>query len=228
MYEFLLLDMDDTILDFKQAEHVALGKTLESFGLTPTEEVCARYSRINQGYWEMLERKEVTREELKSARFRDLFAEYGITADSRECAVRYMENLAEGHDFMPGAKDALAALAKNYKLYLVSNGTTHVQMRRIEKAEIAKYFQEIFISEQVGVDKPDKAFFDRCFAKIPGFQKNKAMIVGDSLTSDILGGINAGITTCWVNPNHKPARTDIPADYQIESLTQLEKLLKTL
>ena len=228
MYEFLLLDMDDTILDFKKAEQTALRKTLQSFGLEPTEEVCARYSRINQHYWEMLERKEVTREALKTGRFRDLFAEYGIVADSDQCAARYMENLAEGDDFMPGAKEALAALAQKYKLYLVSNGTTHVQMRRIEKAGIAKYFQALFVSEQVGVDKPDKVFFDRCFAKIPGFCKEKAIIVGDSLTSDIRGGINAGITTCWVNPSHKPARTDIPADYEIESLTQLEALLETL
>jgi 2-haloacid dehalogenase len=228
MYEFLLLDMDDTILDFKKAEYVALRKTLKSFGLEPTDAVCARYSQINQHYWEMLERKEVTREALKLGRFRDLFAEYGLTVDSLQCADRYIENLAETHDFLPGAEEALASLSPKYKLYLVSNGTTYVQAKRIENSGIAKYCKEIFISEQVGVDKPDKVFFDRCFAKIPGFCKEKAIIVGDSLTSDIQGGINAGIATCWVNPNHKPARADIPADYQIESLTQLEALLETL
>lgn len=228
MYEFLLLDMDDTILDFKKAEEVALKKTLRSFELEPTEEVCARYSAINQGYWEMLERKEITREALKVRRFGDLFEEYGIQIDSTLCAKRYVENLAQGHFFMPGAEEAVRSLAKKYKLYMVSNGATDVQMRRLSSAGIEKYFQRIFISQQVGVDKPDKLFFDRCFAQIPDFDKDKAMIVGDSLTSDILGGRNAGIATCWVNPKKKPARADIPADYEIEALSQLEALLETV
>lgn len=228
MYEFLLLDMDDTILDFKKAEEVALKKTLRSFSLEPTQEVCARYSKINQGYWEMLERKEITREKLKVQRFGDLFREYGIEIDSELCAKRYVENLAQGHFFMPGAEEAVQRLSGKYKLYMVSNGATDVQMSRLGSAGIGKYFQKIFISQQVGVDKPDKLFFDRCFAQIPDFDKNKAMIVGDSLTSDILGGRNAGVTTCWVNPNKKPARADIPADYEITALRELEALLETL
>lgn len=228
MFEFLLLDMDDTILDFKKAEEVALKKTLESFSLMPTPEVCARYSAINQGYWEMLERKEITRQRLKVQRFEDLFREYGILIDSELCAKRYVENLAQGHYFMPGAEEALVGLSKKYKLYLVSNGATDVQKSRLGSAGIEKYFQKVFISQEVGVDKPDKLFFERCFAQIPDFDRQKAIIVGDSLTSDILGGRNAGITTCWVNANKKPARSDIPADYEIQALSQLEKLLETL
>ena len=228
MYEFLLLDMDDTILDFKKAEQVALEKTLRSFSLEPTPEVCARYSQINQGYWEMLERKEITREKLKVQRFGDLFSEYGIAIDSALCAKRYVENLAQGHFFLPGAPEAVESLSKKYKLYLVSNGATDVQMSRLGSAGIEKYFQKVFISQQIGVDKPDKVFFERCFAQIPNFDKEKAIIVGDSLTSDILGGRNAGIATCWINANKKPARTDIPADYEIEALSQLEALLENL
>lgn len=228
MYKFLLLDMDDTILDFKKAEEVALKKTLESFSLTPTQEVCARYSAINQGYWEMLERKEITREKLKVQRFGDLFREYGIQVDSALCAKRYVENLAQGHYFMPGAEEALCRLSKKYKLYLVSNGNTDVQMSRIASANISQYFQQICISQEMGADKPDIKFFDRCFAKIPDLDKSKTMIVGDSLTSDIQGGRNAGIATCWVNANKKPARADIPADYEIQALSQLEALLDNL
>lgn len=228
MYEFLLLDLDDTILDFKMAERIALSKTLQSFGLEPTEKVCARYSQINQLHWEMLERKELTREQVKVGRFEMLFAECGLQVSSEACARRYMENLAQGHYFLPGAEAAVARLSEKYKLYLVSNGTTDVQMSRLGSAGIGKYFQEIFISQAIGVDKPDKVFFDRCFARIPGFEKQKAMIVGDSLTSDIQGGRNAGIATCWVNPKEKPAREDIPADYQIKALSELEELLGTL
>lgn len=228
MYQFLLLDMDDTILDFKEAERVALHKTLRSFGLEPTQEVCARYSHINQLHWEMLERKEITIEKLKVRRFQIFFQEYGIEADSHLCAQRYMENLSQGHYFLPGAEEAVRHLSEKYKLYLVSNGTTSVQLSRLKSAGIGKYFQKIFISQDVGVEKPDGEFFRRCFAQIPELDKAKTMIVGDSLTSDILGGRNAGITTCWINPKKKPARKDIPADYEIKALSELEALLEAL
>ena len=224
MIEFLLLDLDDTILDFHKAEYIALGKTLESFGLEPSEQVRAHYSLINKAHWERLERKELTREQVLVGRFGVLFSEYGITVDPRECARRYEQNLSVGHYFLPGAREALESLSRKYKLYMVSNGTARVQIGRLESADISHFFREIFISQQVGVNKPDKEFFTRCFAKIPDFDPKKAIIVGDSLTSDIQGGINAGIATCWVNPGHKPQT--IPADYEIESLAQLEELLE--
>ena len=228
MFKFLLIDMDDTVLDFKKAEYVAIRKTLAEAGLDPTDTVCARYSEINDGYWKRLERKEVTRRQLQVGRFADLFAELGVVADGEACADRYMENLAQGHDFMPGAEEALQALSKKYKLYLASNGNTDTQRSRIALAGIEKYFEAIFISGEVGVNKPDKGFFDHCFAKMEGFDPQKALIVGDSLSSDILGGKNAGISTCWVNPGHKVAPPELQPDYQIESLTQLEALLETI
>ena len=228
MTEFLFIDMDDTVLDFKKAEHVAIRKTLREAGIEPTDQVCARYSQINKGYWERLERKEVTRDELQVGRFADLMAEYHVTADAERCAARYMEHLSEGHYFLPGAEAALLSLSQKYQLYLASNGNTETQKSRIASAGIEKYFREIFISGVVGVNKPDKSFFDYCFARIPGFDSAKAMSVGDSLTSDILGGKNAGIATCWVNPEHKPANPDIIPDYEIESITQLEALLATI
>lgn len=228
MFDFLFIDLDDTVLDFKKAEHVALCKTLSEAGIEPSDGVCARYSQINRSYWERLERKEVTREQLQIGRFTDLMAEYGVQGDARWCAGRYMENLGMGHYFLPGAEEALCSLSQRYKLYLASNGNTKIQKSRIASAGIEKYFEEIFISAAVGADKPDKGFFDYCFARIPGFNPKKAMIVGDSLSSDILGGKNAGITTCWVNPAHKPCREGIIPDYEIESLSQLEALLKTV
>lgn len=228
MFKFLLIDMDDTVLDFKKAEYVAIRKTLAEAGLDPTDTVCARYSEINDGYWKRLERKEVTRRQLQVGRFADLFAELGVVADGEACADRYMENLALGHDFMPGAEDALQALSQKYKLYLASNGNTDTQRSRIALAGIEKYFEAIFISGEVGVNKPDKGFFDHCFAKMEGFDPQKALIVGDSLSSDILGGKNAGISTCWVNPGHKVAPPELQPDYQIESLSQLEALLETI
>lgn len=228
MFEFLLIDMDDTVLDFKKAEYVAIRKTLQDAGLDPTDAVCARYSEINDGYWKRLERKEVTRRQLQVGRFADLFAELGVVADGESCADAYMKNLGVGHYFMPGAEEALQALSKKYKLYLASNGNTDTQKSRIASAGIEKYFEAIFISGEVGVNKPDKGFFDHCFAKMEGFDPEKALIVGDSLSSDILGGKNAGIATCWVNPGHKVAPPELQPDYQIESLSQLEALLETI
>ena len=228
MFKFLLIDMDDTVLDFQKAEYTAIRKTLAEAGLDPTDEVCQRYSQINDGYWKRLERKEVTRRQLQIGRFTDLFAEFRITADGEKCADRYMENLAKGHDFMPGAEEALQSLSEKYKLYLASNGNTDTQRSRIALAGIEKYFDGIFISGEIGVNKPDKLFFDRCFAQIKKFDPAKTMIVGDSLSSDILGGKNAGIATCWVNPNRKTAPAELQPDYQIESLTQLEALLNNI
>jgi 2-haloacid dehalogenase len=226
--EFLLLDLDDTILDFKKAEQVALGKTLQQFYLDPTPEVCARYSAINKSYWEMLERKEITREQLRPGRFEMLFKEYGMAVDAHACAREYEANLSQGCFFLPGARQTLPILAKKYKLYIVSNGNLHVQKGRLEGSGILPFFRDCFISEQMGAAKPHPVFFRNCFARIPDFDPTKAMIVGDSLTSDILGGKQAGILTCWVNPKGLPCPADLRPDYQIEALTQLPELLEQL
>lgn len=226
MIEFLFLDLDDTILDFQKAERLALAKTLESFGLPPTDTVLARYHQINREHWERLERKELTRQQVLVGRFAALFAEMGLSAQAEQVARAYEENLSQGHYFLPGAEEALRSLRKKYKLYLASNGTARVQAGRLKSAGIIPYFQEIFVSEEMGYNKPDPAYFDACFARIPGFRKDRAMMVGDSLTSDILGGIQAGIATCWVNPHRKTG--SIRPDYEIESIVQLEALLKNL
>lgn len=228
MVEFLFIDLDDTILDFQKAEYLALRKTLTDFGIEPTEERCALYSRINQQHWQALERGELTRAQVLVGRFATLFDRLGVRADAEACSVRYAQNLSVGHYFLPGAREAVESLAGKYKLYLASNGTKKVQASRLESADISSFFADIFISQDMGADKPARAYFDRCFARIPEFDPARAMIVGDSLSSDIQGGINAGIATCWVNPDHKPGRPDIKADYEIEYLSQLEALLETL
>lgn len=228
MFEFLFIDLDDTILDFKKAEFVAVQKTLKAFGIEPTPQVCQRYSEINRLYWEALERKELTREQVLVGRFAMLFSEHNMQIDATQCARQYEANLSVGHYFLPGAEEAVKSLSAKYKMYLASNGTAKVQWSRLESAGIGKYFQDIFISQEIGANKPSVAYFESCFARIPGFDKSKAMIVGDSLSSDMLGGKNAGIATCWVNSGHKKCSPDICPDYQIESLSELEALLKTL
>ena len=225
MIEILFLDLDDTILDFHKAERIALAKTFRAFGADPTETVLNRYHVINKEHWERLERREITREQTLLGRFQALFQEMGIPVDPEAVAREYEKNLAIGHYFLPGAEEAVASLSEKYELYLASNGTASVQKGRLTSANLYRYFRQVFVSQEIGYNKPSREYFDACFARIPGFDRKKAMIVGDSLTSDILGGKNAGIRTCWVNASHAPGRADILPDYEIEALSQLEALL---
>ena len=228
MIEFLFLDLDDTILDFHKAEHIAISKTFREFGIEPTEEVLSRYSQINKSCWHKLELGLWDRETVLVQRFALLFAEYGIVQEGTPVARAYEKNLGIGHWFLPGAEEAVESLSKKYRLFLASNGTASVQKGRMTSANLYRFFEKVFVSQELGYNKPAPEFFQRAVAQIPGYDPEKAMMVGDSLTSDILGGINAGIKTCWVNPKHLPADPAIPADYEIESLSQLEALLQTL
>ncbi len=228
MIEFLFLDLDDTILDFGKAERIALSKTLRQFGIEPEDSICTRYSQINRAHWEMLERREITRQQVLTGRFHVLFKELGKEADPAELAACYESHLASGHDFLPGAEEALKSLSGRYRLFIASNGTGNVQYTRMKSAKLEPYFEKVFISEQLGADKPSPAFFAACFDQIPGFRREKAMIVGDSLTSDILGGQNAGIATCWVNPCGKPRMKEIRVDYEIKTLSELPELLEKI
>ena len=228
MMEFLFLDLDDTILDFHKAERIALSKTLKDFGLEPTEAVLSRYHLINRQHWERLERGELTRAQVLTGRFQVLFEELGHTVEPADVAKAYEHNLGIGHYFLPGAQEAVQRLHQKYRLFLASNGTASVQHSRLTSAGLYPYFEKVFVSQEIGFNKPSKEYFNACFSQIPGFEASKALMVGDSLTSDILGGFQAGMKTCWVNPNHQNPRADIPADYEIESITQLEALLETL
>ena len=226
--KYLFFDLDDTLLDFHKAEAWALRQALRRSGVEPTDAIAARYSEINQSQWELLEERKITRQQVLVRRFQLLFQELGVDASCEETQECYENMLAKGHDFMSGAQELLETLKRKYEMYLVSNGTAMVQDARLRDSGIEKYFKGIFISERVGVDKPQKEFFDRSFATIPAFDPGQAMIIGDSLTSDIQGGNNAGIRTCWYNPKHKPRRDDIHVDYEIAELMELPKLLDTL
>ena len=228
MIEYLFLDLDDTILDFHKAEQVALSKTLRDFGIDPTETVLSRYHVINKWHWEQLELGKMTRDQVQTGRFRVLFAELGVAADPAAVTARYMENLSVGHYFLPGAEETVELLSKKYRLFLASNGTASVQKGRMTSANLYRFFEQVFVSEEIGHNKPAKEYFETAFARIPGFDPRKALMVGDSLSSDIKGGNNAGIRTCWVNPGHQSANPEIPADFEIEALARLPELLETI
>lgn len=225
---FVFLDLDNTILDFDWAERRALSVAFREVGLDPDPKLLARYNAINRLQWELLEDGILTREQVLLRRFEILFEEHGIRASAAAVGDRYENLLADGYQFIPGAEELLRTLFGRYRLFLASNGSASVQEARIASSGIAKYFEGIFISEELGADKPAKEYFDRCFAQIPGFDPERALMVGDSLTSDIRGGINAGIRTCWFNPSGRIMDREIRPDYEIRSLDKLPLLLDRL
>ena len=229
MIQYLFLDLDNTILDFSKAESIAIRKTMCAYGLEPTDELAARYSAINDWHWKALERGELTKPEVVTRRFAVFFGEHGIDVDADAVAKTYETFLSQGHWFLPGAEKAVKEeLFGRYRLFLASNGTPVVQQGRMTSADLYPYFEQSFISEEIGYNKPAKEYFEIAFSRIPGFDPAECIMVGDSLTGDIQGGKNAGLRTVWVNPNHKPAPDHLKPDYEIESLSQLEALLETL
>lgn len=228
MIRNVLFDLDDTLFDFHKAEKIALTKTLVHFGIDPTEETLALYSTINAAHWKRLELGEISREEVKVGRYRELFKTIGIECDPVKATAYYESMLAIGHYFMPGAPELLEELYRKYRLYIVSNGTAKVQEGRIGSSGIAKYMDGIFISQILGANKPDKQFFDICFAEIPDFSLSETVIIGDSLSSDIKGGINAGITTVWFNPKGIENDNNIKPDYTIKELSEVPGLLSQI
>lgn len=225
MTRFVFLDLDDTILDFHRTERAALTKALLECGILPTEAVLSRYHQIDRQHWQRLERGELTHTQVQEGRFRVLLTELGAALDPAEVNRRFRENLCGEQYFLPQAREAVERLRQNHRLFLASNGTAAVQHARLTGAGLYPYFEQVFISEEIGFNKPSREFFDACFARIPGFDKSSAIMVGDSLTSDILGGLRAGLRTCWLNPARLPPDPAIRPDCEIRSLAQLEALL---
>lgn len=225
MMEFVFLDLDDTILDFHRTEQDSLTKTLRECGIEPTEAVIACYRQIDRQHWQRLERGELTHTQVQQGRFRVLLDELGVALDAAEVNRRFRAHLCGDQYFLPQARQAVEQLHRHHRLFLASNGATSAQHARLERAGLRPYFEQVFISEEIGFNKPSGEFFDACFARIPGFDRERAVMVGDSLTSDILGGIRAGLRTCWLNPARRPPDPAIRPDWEIQSLAQLEALL---
>lgn len=226
MIKNILFDLDDTILDFKMAERVALTKALTQLGIEVNDYIVKQYSKYNISQWKRLELGEITREEVKVNRYKLLFDEFKFDISPQKATALYENNLCIGHYFIDGAQDIIQKLwDEEYNLYLVSNGAKRVQDSRLESAGISKYFKGIFISETVGYEKPNKEFFDYCFSHISDFKRDETVIIGDSLSSDIKGGLIAGIKTIWFNPNHEINTSAVKPDYEIDLLSQISSCL---
>ena len=225
MIKNIFLDLDDTILDFHRGEREAITETLEHFGVGVTDELIARYRAFNRSCWEALERGEMERDDVLTRRFALFFESVGKRASATEVQAYYEVKLSEGCYFLEGAEELLGELSGKYRLYITSNGTAFVQDRRIKASGIAGYFDGIFISERMGAHKPSAEFFDACFAQMDEPERESTVIVGDSLTSDILGGINAGIHTCHYTLGREIEYTDIKPEYSARYLYEIPEII---
>lgn len=224
MIKAILWDIDGTLLDFLKSEDHGIRTCFQEFGLGEcTDEMLARYSAINRKWWEKLERGECTKSEVLVGRYREFFASEGINCNEVEAFNdAYQIHLGDKAFFHDGGEEAVHALTGRYLQYAVTNGTAVAQERKLQKSGLDQLLDGIFISEKLGFEKPDVRFFDAVFAAIP-CKKEECIIIGDSLTSDMQGGINAGIEHWWYNPKDLPA--DRKVDRIIRHLSEIPHLL---
>jgi 2-haloacid dehalogenase len=220
-YAWLLFDADGTLFDYDRAETMALSRTFEQNGLAYKPAYLDTYARINAQMWLEFEQGSITQERLRTKRFERLFKAVGIDADPLLFGRTYIQRLAEGIYLIDGAVELLSELYGRFGLLLITNGIPEVQRPRLASSALARFFPEMVISGEVGAAKPAKRIFDVAFAKMGHPDKEEALIIGDSLTSDIQGGCNYGIDVCWFNPNGKPNDLDLHIQYEIQRLDQL-------
>lgn len=228
MIKVLLWDIDGTLLDFGKAEQYAIRKCFSIFDLgVCTDEMLSRYSEINRQYWERLERREITREEVLLGRFRDFFAGEGLDGSCAQAFnEEYQLRLGDRVFFCDDGYEVVRRLRSKVKQYAVTNGTRIAQERKLENSGLGKLFDGVFISEQVGADKPSREFFEAVWKEIGRYKGEEAAIVGDSLTSDMRGGNNAGILSFWYNPHGKKNSAGVHIDREISDLRELEYLFE--
>ncbi|PDZ48235.1 noncanonical pyrimidine nucleotidase, YjjG family [Bacillus sp. AFS094611] len=225
-YKTLLFDVDDTLLDFQKAEKVALRMLFEERGIPLTKEVEAQYKKINKSLWEAFEEGELNRDEVVNTRFSILLKEYGEEVDGILFENNYRSYLEEGNQLMQGAFELISQIQSEYDLYIVTNGISKTQDKRLRNAGLHPLFQDIFVSEDTGFQKPMKEYFEYVFERIPNFVPEEGLIIGDSLSADIKGGYVAGIDTCWFNPEKKLNDSEIVPTYEVQNFEELYALLK--
>ncbi|WP_210468702.1 YjjG family noncanonical pyrimidine nucleotidase [Sporosarcina sp. 6E9] len=224
-YEMILFDVDDTLFDFGKSEKLALYKTFTEFGLpTGLVDYEVDYQEISKVLWRDLEQGLITITDLGIERFKRLFLSNELDIDAEVFSRAYLENLGNKTHLVEGAVELCDNLSA-YRMAIITNGFTEVQKSRIEGSPLCNMFEHMIVSEEVGYQKPEKEIFDHTFSKLQLTNSAKVLIVGDSLTSDIQGGINYGIDTCWFNPHLKENNLEIAPTYEIRKLTDLLKII---
>lgn len=230
MIKTILWDIDGTILDFHSSAENSLKNTFKKFGYGEiTAELLHMYEGINDVYWRKLEKGEITKEKLLVERFVEFFRKIGIeNARAKEFNQAYLNGLLDTIVFMPEAYETVKKLHLKYKQYIVTNGVKQLQHKKISKAKIEEFFDDIFISDEIGYEKPQIEFFNHVFDRIEPQNRDEVIIIGDSLTSDIAGGIRSGIHTCWYHPSNEENHSDIKPECTVTSHLAFQELLKQL
>ncbi len=224
-YTWLLFDADGTLFDYEQAEAQALRATFEQFGHPYAARHLELYRPINHQLWLDLERGAVTPAVLQVRRFELLLEALGLHDDAQAFGARYLHNLAGAWALMDGAEETVRILHRTHKLLVITNGLSSVQRPRLEASPIGRYFDGVVISEEVGAAKPGRAFFDVAFARMDHPDRTQVLLIGDSLSADIQGGIEYGIDTCWYNPRRLPRPEGLDIRYEISALPRLVELV---
>lgn len=222
-YQWLLFDADNTLFDYDKAEAAALANSFQQFGLDFDQTTGAQYRTINAQIWHDYELGHITQQDLRAERFRRLFTAVHLPTDAEAFSRQYLVNLSQAGHLLDGAEALLRRLAASYHIAIITNGIADVQRPRLAASSIHDLVEAFVISEEVGVAKPDPAIFDVAFARMGQPAKSEVLIIGDSLSSDMQGGLNYGIDTCWYNPAGKTA--SLPVTYEIRQLDELLSIL---
>jgi len=222
-YKVILADIDNTLLDFDAGTRDSLNQLLESYGLTLTAELEQRFHGINNRLWKQYEHGEIPKSRIFETRFAEFLGSLGVEADPLEANEAFARGLRQSGVLMPHCRELLDALQGKYRLFGVTNGVVTTQLPRLEKSGLNRYFEQVFISEAMGCKKPEPEFFEKVFETIGPVEKSECILLGDSLTSDMQGGRNAGIDTCYLGKDTGDPRCDYVISDLLEFLDILER-----
>lgn len=231
-YEVILLDIDDTVFDYKTTENTAMMNVFKDFNyfdkynLDDYNNFRNEYKIVNSSLWKKLEEGKTTLDELKVERFKQTFKNLGLDYDGEAFGNQYVKRLSESIFFFEGAEDLLKYMYENYKVVVVTNGIKDVQIPRIKNSSVGKYSHGVVISHELGISKPNPLIFEEALKKINyNGDKEKIIMIGDSINADIKGAVNFGIDSCWVNIVNRENNTNINPTYVIENYEQLYKII---
>jgi 2-haloacid dehalogenase len=225
-YQWILFDVDNTLFDFDRSEKYALEQAFYDYEIPFSEEFVAIYHQVNKQCWKAFEEGEMDQSTLRSRRFELFLEKIGSKGDAQKMGTNYLQHLANTDFMIDGARPLLNRLLGKYKMAIVTNGLQDVQRPRVRKTKTEHYFETIIVSDEIGVSKPGRAFFEHTFEQIGQPAKSETLLVGDSLNSDIRGGNDFGIDTCWFNPGNQRNESEISPNFEIDKLSLLEAILE--